>query len=99
MISSENPISIEWNGVEWQLIKEIQISRHMTLYGQTLGVFEHENNEWSRNGEKTNQHKIKNIVFWFRICGAMTRISSRITSLWRHNDAFVTKYASQHHVC
>ena len=27
-----------------QLIIEIQISRHMTVYGQTLGVFKRENN-------------------------------------------------------
>ena len=26
------------------------------------------------------------ISFWLYICGAMTRISSRITSLWRQND-------------
>ena len=43
-IYSENSISIEKNGVKLQLIKEIQISRHMTIYGQTLGVLKLENN-------------------------------------------------------
>ena len=38
-IYSENSISIEKNGVKLQLIKEIQISRHKAIYGQTLGVF------------------------------------------------------------
>ena len=33
-IYSENPISIGQNGVELQVIKEIQISRHMAIYGQ-----------------------------------------------------------------
>ena len=47
----------------------------MTWYGQTLGVFKRENNESIRNGEKTKLHKIKIVVFWFSICGAMTRIS------------------------
>ena len=51
----------------------------MTIYGQTLVVFKHDNNECIRNGEKTIRHEIK-IVFFFRICGAMTRISSRIAS-------------------
>ena len=37
----------------------------MTIYGQTLGVFKHENNECIRNGEKTNLHKIKNVFFYF----------------------------------
>ena len=36
----------------------------MTIYGQTLGVFKRENNECSRNGEKTKLHKIKIVVFW-----------------------------------
>ena len=31
---SENPISIRQNGVKLQLIKEDQISRQMTIYGQ-----------------------------------------------------------------
>ena len=35
MISGENLISIGYNGVMLQVIKEIQISRHMTIYGQT----------------------------------------------------------------
>ena len=35
------------------------------------------------------ENKIKNVLFSFRICGAITRISSRITSLCRHS----TKYA------
>ena len=34
MISSENPISIGQKYVKLQLIKEIQISRQMTTYGQ-----------------------------------------------------------------
>ena len=46
-IYSQNSISIEKNGVKLQLIKEIQISRHMTIYGQTSGVLKRENNEWS----------------------------------------------------
>ena len=33
MISGETPISIGQNGVELQIIKEIQILRHMTIYG------------------------------------------------------------------
>ena len=39
MISGENPISIGWKDAKLHLIKEIQISRQMTIYGQTLGVF------------------------------------------------------------
>ena len=35
----------------------------MTMYGQTLGVFKRENNECSRNGEKTILHKNKIVVF------------------------------------
>ena len=58
----------------------------MTIYGQTLGVFKREINECIRNGERTKLHKIKIVVFCLYKCGAMTRISSRITSLWRHND-------------
>ena len=42
VITVENPISIGWNGAKLQVIKEIQISRHMTINGQTLGVFRHE---------------------------------------------------------
>ena len=57
-------MSIGWNGVELRVIQEIQISRHMTIYGQTLGVFKRENIECIRNGEKTNLHEI--------ISGAMT---------------------------
>ena len=64
MISGENPISIGWKGAKLHLIKEIQISRQMTIYGQNLGVSERENNEGSRNGEKTNLHKNKIVVFW-----------------------------------
>ena len=71
----------------------------MTIYGQTLVVIKHDNNECIRNGEKTNRHEIKIAVFLFRICGAMTRISSRIASFWHHNDVFVTKYVSKHHIC
>ena len=43
-IYSENSISIEKNGVKLQLIKEIQISRHKAIYGQTLGELKRENN-------------------------------------------------------
>ena len=39
MISGENPVSIGWKGAKLHLIKEIQISRQMIIYGQTLGVF------------------------------------------------------------
>ena len=39
MTSGENLIPIGYNGVKLQVIKEIQISHHMTRYGQTLGVF------------------------------------------------------------
>ena len=41
------------------LIKEIQISRQMTIYGQTLGVLKRKNNECRRNEKKTNLHKTK----------------------------------------
>ena len=34
MISGENPISIEWKGVQLQLIKEIQVSCQMTTCDQ-----------------------------------------------------------------
>ena len=51
------------------LIREIQISRQMTIYGQTLGVFKHENDKRSRNGEKTKLNKIKIVGFTFRMCG------------------------------
>ena len=60
---SENPISIGKNGVKLQAIKEIQISRHMIIYGQTLGVFKRKHNECIRNGEKTKLHKLKIAVF------------------------------------
>ena len=42
---------------------EIQISRHLTVYGQTLGVFKRENNKKYRNGEKTKLHKIQIVDF------------------------------------
>ena len=60
---SENPISIGKNGVKLQAIKEIQISRHMTINGQTLGVFKRKHSECIRNGEKTKLHEIKIAVF------------------------------------
>ena len=41
----------------------MQISRHMTIYGQTLGMFKRENNKKSCNGEKTKLHEIKIVVF------------------------------------
>ena len=58
----------------------------MAIYGQTLGVFKREINEFIRNEERTKLHKIKIVVFWLYKYGAMTHISSPITSLWRHND-------------
>ena len=39
-----------------QVIKEIQISRQMTIYGQTLGVNKREINECIRNRERTKLH-------------------------------------------
>ena len=39
------PSQSKKNGVKLQQIKEIQISRDMTIYGQTLGVLKRENNE------------------------------------------------------
>ena len=79
MISGENSISIGWNGAKLQIIKEIQISRHMTIYGQTLGVFKCKNNKCLRNGEKRNLHKIKNVVFL-------------ISHMWCYDAYFVTNY-------
>ena len=64
MISGGNPISIGEKGVKLHLIKEIQISRQMTIYGQTLRVFKRENNEYSRNGKMANLPKNKIVVFW-----------------------------------
>ena len=58
-IYSENSISIAKKGAKLQLIKEIQISRHMNIYAQTLGVFKRENNEWSSQ----RLHKTKIVVF------------------------------------
>ena len=66
--------------VKLPLIKEIQISRHMTTYGQTLGVFKREDNECIRKGERTKLHKIKILDFLISICGATTCISSPKTS-------------------
>ena len=63
-IFSEKLISIGQKGVKLQLIKEIQISRHMTIYGQTLEVFKRENNKTKCNGEKTKLHKIEIVVFF-----------------------------------
>ena len=45
-----------------QVIKEIQISRRRTIYGQTLGVFKRENNKRICPGEKTKLHKIKIVI-------------------------------------
>ena len=67
------------NGVKLQVIKEIQISRCMTMYGQTLGVFKRENHERICNGEKTKLHKIKIVVFWTR-------------HMWCYDAYFVTNY-------
>ena len=74
---SENPMSKGLNGVKLQVIKEIQISRRMTIYGQTLGVFKRENHECICNGEKTKLHKI--VVFW-------------ILHMWWYDAYFVTNY-------
>ena len=67
------------NGEELQVIKEIQISRHMTIYGQHLGGYKHENNKCIRNGEKKKLHKIKIVVFltWH---------------MWCYDAYFITKY-------
>ena len=55
----------------------------MTIFGQNLGGFKRKNNECIRNGEKAKLHKVKIVGFFlFGMCGAMTRISSRITSLY-----------------
>ena len=51
------------------LIKEIQISRQMTIYGQTLGVFKRENNECRRNEKRQICIKTKLGFFEFRMCG------------------------------
>ena len=61
---------------------------HMTIHGQTLGVFKRENNECIDTGPTTTLDKIKIVVFLFGVCSAMTRFSSRNTSFWRHNDLF-----------
>ena len=42
-----------------ELIEEIQIPCHMTIYGQNLGGFKRENNECTHNEEKAKVHKIK----------------------------------------
>ena len=43
----KTPSQSKKNGVKLQLIKEIQISRRKAMYGQTLGAFKRENNQWS----------------------------------------------------
>ena len=55
--------SIGLKGVKLHLVKEIQISHQMTIYGQTLVVFKRETNECSGNGKKTKMHKNKAVVF------------------------------------
>ena len=85
MISDENPNSIGWNGVEIQLIEEIQISHHMTIYGQNLGGFKRGNNECIRNREKVKLHKIKIVFFFVSHIWCYDAYLSRITSLWRKN--------------
>ena len=47
-----------------QLIKEIQISRQTTIFGQTKGYFKREKNECIGTGERTTLHKIKMVVFF-----------------------------------
>ena len=71
-----------------QLIKEIQISRQTTIFGQTKGYFKREKNECIGTGERTTLHKIKMVVFLLKVSGTMTHFSSRNTSLKRHNDVF-----------
>ena len=63
---------------------------------KTLGIFKRENNECSRNREKTKLHKIKIVVFFFNLSGAMTRISSQITSLWGYIFNVVTMNNRRH---
>ena len=80
MSSGENPISIGLNGAKLEVIKEISnFPSHDHIWSKLRG-FKRENNECVRDGEKTYLHKIKIVVFLFRICGAMTCISSWITS-------------------
>ena len=62
-IYNENPISIRQNGEKLQQIKQIQISRQMTIYGQIYGYFKRENNECIGAGTRTTLHKIKIVVF------------------------------------
>ena len=50
----------------------------MTIYGQIKG-FKRENNECVRNGEKTNLHKIKIVVFL-------------ISHMWCYDVYFVMNY-------
>ena len=71
-----------------QLIKEIQISRQTTIFGETKGYFKREKNECIGTGERTTLHKIKMVVFLLKVSGTMTHFSSRNTSLKRHNDVF-----------
>ena len=86
--------------IKWRRVtgKEIQISRHMTIYGQNLGGFKHENNECIRNGETTKLHKIKIVVFfiWHVWCYNAYFVTFR--RVLRHFDVIltlnVTKYAS-----
>ena len=60
---------------------------HDHIWAKLRG-FKRENNKCIRKGEKTKLHRTKIVVFWLSICGAMTRISSRDTPLWRHKDVF-----------
>ena len=57
--------------------------------------FKRENNECIGTGARKTLHKIKIVVFSrLRVCGAMTRFSSRNTLVWSHNDAFRDENAS-----
>lgn len=76
------------NRIKWRRVSGYQInqiSRHMTIYVQTLGVFKRENNECIRNWEKTYLHKIKVVVLWrvlrheVRHCDVIWRNSWRNT--------------------
>ena len=67
-------------------IKEIQISRQMTIYGQSLGVFQREYNEIIKNETTKLLHKIKFVVFLIRDVGSNMHISSHI----RHYDVTMT---------
>ena len=59
----EKTISIGEKDVKLHLIKDIQISRQIAIYGQNLGVFKTENNEYICKKEKAKLYKNKIIIF------------------------------------